>query len=233
MLTGFNTNIRHRGVLFHVQSEDSGRDHPHVITHLFHGGNIMASEKSGYRDKVDDRDLEDVVRGIMEAQHKAVLKRLRAGDFDEAIRARLGDEAFDGAEPSCELESGATVPPASLGEPSETVPPASLGEPSETVPPVATGEQSETLAPAAMADRSETVPPVVQGSKTDTTTRSTPPGDSASPAPPSARAEPGTPAAPDAGRPFGGGIVSDKPLDEVILNYLVENARKRKRQQAT
>ena len=221
MLTGFNTNIRHRGVLFHVQSEDSGRDHPHVITHLFHGGNIMASEKSGYRDKVDDRDLEDVVRGIMEAQHKAVLKRLRAGDFDEAIRARLGDEAFDGAEPSCELESGATVPPASLGEPSETV------------PPVATGEQSETLAPAAMADRSETVPPVVQGSKTDTTTRSTPPGDSASPAPPSARAEPGTPAAPDAGRPFGGGIVSDKPLDEVILNYLVENARKRKRQQAT
>ncbi|MAE95400.1 MAG: hypothetical protein CL910_12125, partial [Deltaproteobacteria bacterium] len=134
MLTGFNTNIRHRGVLFHVQSEDSGRDHPHVITHLFHGGNIMASEKSGYRDKVDDRDLEDVVRGIMEAQHKAVLKRLRAGDFDEAIRARLGDEAFDGAEPSCELESGATVPPASLGEPSETVPPASLGEPSETVP---------------------------------------------------------------------------------------------------
>ena len=44
MLSGFNTNIRHRGVLFHVQSEDSGRDPPHIITHLFHGGNILFSQ---------------------------------------------------------------------------------------------------------------------------------------------------------------------------------------------
>jgi hypothetical protein len=33
---------------------------------------------------------------------------------------------------------------------------------------------------------------------------------------------------PPTARPFGEGIVSEKPLDEVILNYLVENARKRK-----
>jgi hypothetical protein len=31
-----------------------------------------------------------------------------------------------------------------------------------------------------------------------------------------------------AGRSFGEGIVSEKPLDEVILNYLVESARNRK-----
>jgi hypothetical protein len=34
------------------------------------------------------------------------------------------------------------------------------------------------------------------------------------------------------GRSFGEGIVSEKPLDEVILNYLVENARKRKRRRS-
>jgi hypothetical protein len=28
---------------------------------------------------------------------------------------------------------------------------------------------------------------------------------------------------------FGEGVVSQKPLDEVVLDYLVENARKRKR----
>ena len=33
-------------------------------------------------------------------------------------------------------------------------------------------------------------------------------------------------------RSFGEGIVSEKPLDEVILNYLVENARKRKRRRS-
>ena len=30
-------------------------------------------------------------------------------------------------------------------------------------------------------------------------------------------------------RGFGEGVVSEKPLDEVVLEYLVENARKRKR----
>ena len=34
---------------------------------------------------------------------------------------------------------------------------------------------------------------------------------------------------PQAARQFGGDIVSQKPLDEVVLDYLVENARKRKR----
>ncbi len=30
-------------------------------------------------------------------------------------------------------------------------------------------------------------------------------------------------------RAFGEGVVSQKPLDEVVLEYLVENARKRRR----
>ena len=30
-------------------------------------------------------------------------------------------------------------------------------------------------------------------------------------------------------RPFGEGVVSNRPLDEVILAYLVEKARQRKR----
>ena len=31
-------------------------------------------------------------------------------------------------------------------------------------------------------------------------------------------------------RAFGDGVVSQKPLDEVVLDFLVDNARKRKRQ---
>ena len=30
-------------------------------------------------------------------------------------------------------------------------------------------------------------------------------------------------------RAFGDGVVSEKPLDEVVLDFLVENARKRRR----
>ena len=168
MLPGFNTNVRHRGVLFHVQSEDSGRAHPHIITHLYHGGTILFSEKSSYAELVDAPDLSVRVRERMEAQHRAVLGKLRAGGFDEAIRDRLGAVLEDAD------TRGSTRPTS----------PAPLGE--TTAPPAA--RPSAARAPAA---------------------------------------EPADP-----GRPFGDGIVSGKPLDEVILEYLVENARKRRQKPA-
>lgn len=98
MLTGFNTNIRHRGVLFHVQTEDSGRAHPHVITHLFYGGTILSSEKRGYHDRLEGGDLVGEVKRLMEAQHKEMLKRLRRGELDGVIEARLGSEVFTQAQ---------------------------------------------------------------------------------------------------------------------------------------
>jgi len=161
MLTGFNTNIRHRGVLFHVQSEDSGRAHPHIITHLYHGGTIIFSEKSSYASHVAAPNLEDVVRELMEGQHKAVLKRLRAGDFNDAIRERLGDVLAPN-----DSESKAKT--------KQTDGEVDAQEDSES----STG--AEAVAAAA------------------------------------------------APRPFGEGIVSERPLDDVILGYLVENARKRR-----
>ena len=94
MLSGFNTNYRYRGVLFHVQTEDSGVSNPHVITHLVHGGNILASEKLDYAKSLDAKDLEDVVRDLMESQHKAMLKRLKRGGFDAVIRERVATSAF-------------------------------------------------------------------------------------------------------------------------------------------
>ena len=169
MLSGFNTNFRYRGVLFHAQSEDSGRDHPHIITHLYHGGTILVSEKSSYEERLGEPNLELVVKTLMENQHKAVLKRLVAGDYDHLIRERLGHAVFEDEEE----------------EKDETGP-----LPGAIVPGVAPPPRAAAAAP-----------------------------------------EPAPPAEPDPERAFGAGIVSEKPLDEVILGYLVENARKRKRSQ--
>ncbi len=161
MLSGFNTNIRHRGVLFHVQSEDSGRARPHVITHLYYGGTILSSEKSSYADHLDDPDLPQRVRDLMEAQHKAVVEALRSRSFDALIQERLGEGVF--------------------------------GTP---------GDSKSMTTPTSM-----TRPEIPASSE------------ASQPAEPS-------------GRSFGEGIVTEKPLDEVILSYLVENARKRKRERS-
>lgn len=142
MITGFNTNVRYRGRIFHVQTEDSGRRNPHVISHLYFKGTILASEKRDYADVVDAEDLTSVVRGLMDEQHRAMLANLRRGGFDDVITERL-----DGAEATPDGPAAAARPAPSSPGPDE--------------------------------------------------------------------------------RAFGEGIVSQKPLDEVILEYLVEKARNR------
>jgi hypothetical protein len=81
-LTGFNHNIKHKGRVFHVQTEDSGVNNPHIITHLFVGGNIMASKKTSYADILNAENLTEVVRELMEEQHKEMLRNLINGVYD-------------------------------------------------------------------------------------------------------------------------------------------------------
>jgi hypothetical protein len=81
---GYNTNVRHKGRLFHIQTEDSGVGHPHVITHLFaDGGRIVASKKTAYSDHLGADNLPDLVKRLMQAQHKQMFIALRDGAYDE------------------------------------------------------------------------------------------------------------------------------------------------------
>ena len=164
MLSGFNTNYRYRGVLFHVQTEDSGVANPHVITHLFHGGNILASEKLDYAKKLEAEDVESVVRELMESQHKAMLKRLKRGGFDAVIRERVG--------------------------------PSALGDSSNGADTISEAPRSDSEVERLDAQTASQQPSTTQ-QRLD--------------------------------RAFGEGVVGQKPLDEVVLEYLVSNARKRKR----
>src|SRR5262249_34353791 len=85
-LLGYNNNVRHRGRLFHIQTEDSGVNHPHIITHLFmDGGRILKSLKKSYAEHVGNAGLSEVVRVLMKEQHKAMLIALRDGQFDHLV----------------------------------------------------------------------------------------------------------------------------------------------------
>jgi len=83
MVVGFNHNIKHRGKIYHIQTEDSGLENPHIITHLFVGGNILASKKTSYADIVGAENLAQVVRELMEEQHKEMLRNLINGVYDD------------------------------------------------------------------------------------------------------------------------------------------------------
>ena len=92
MVTGFNHNVKHRGKVYHVQTEDSGLANPHIITHLFVGGNILASKKTSYADIAAAENLHQVVRELMEEQHKEMLRNLVNGVYDD-VDAAYGEKA--------------------------------------------------------------------------------------------------------------------------------------------
>jgi hypothetical protein len=132
-LLGYNTNVRHKGKLYHIQTEDSGIDHPHVITHLFaDGGRIVASKKTSYAERVGSEGLADQVKKLMQAQHKAMFIALRDGIYDEdgAEAGTATAEKVDGAQVA---EPPAAVAPAA---PAAEAAPAAIEAPARPARPV-------------------------------------------------------------------------------------------------
>jgi hypothetical protein len=85
-LLGFNNNVRHKGRVFHIQTEDSGVKHPHIITHLFaDGGRILKTTKTSYADHLGEATMAEKVRAMMQEQHKAMFIALRDGQFDHLL----------------------------------------------------------------------------------------------------------------------------------------------------
>jgi len=82
-LLGYNHNVRYGGRILHVQTEDSGPANPHLFTHLFFEGSILGTKRCQY----DAAIPENEVRGLMQGQHKEILKELKQGLYDD----RLGE----------------------------------------------------------------------------------------------------------------------------------------------
>jgi hypothetical protein len=109
-LLGFNNNVRHKGRVFHIQTEDSGIRHPHIITHLFaDGGRILKTTKTSYAEHVGENGISETVRAMMKEQHKAMFIALRDGQLDHL----LGDIALDRASNPGPIPPAAKPPPVS------------------------------------------------------------------------------------------------------------------------
>lgn len=88
-LLGYNTNVRHSGKLYHIQTEDSGVKHPHIITHLFaDGGRIIATRKTSYGEHIGAPNMKVMLKKMMQEQHKLMFIALRDGEYDESDAAQ-------------------------------------------------------------------------------------------------------------------------------------------------
>lgn len=79
MLTGYNTDFKFQGKVYHCQTEDGGMNSPNIISLLYHKGAILASRKTSYADIIKADCLSEVVRELMMEQHKQMIRDLMQG----------------------------------------------------------------------------------------------------------------------------------------------------------
>ena len=92
MLTGFNHNLKYKGKVYHVQTEDGGKENPHIVTHTFLGGVILDTVRQSYADLLDKEGWQDTLREMMKAQHLEGIRRLFSGTFDAAAESKSGND---------------------------------------------------------------------------------------------------------------------------------------------
>lgn len=90
MITGYNTDVRHIDVVYHVQTEDKGLSNPYIESLLYVGGQILANKRTSYAEILAEGKGERAVLALMDHQHRTMIAAIRAGKFDKKLAALRG-----------------------------------------------------------------------------------------------------------------------------------------------
>jgi hypothetical protein len=92
VITGYNTDVEHDGVVYHVQTEDKGLETPLILSLVYTGGAILASKRSRYEDLIASGFSDEALSERLKRQHMLICAAIHAG--------RVGDlKRMAGAEP--------------------------------------------------------------------------------------------------------------------------------------
>ena len=83
MITGFNTDIEHDGVIYHVQTEDKGLDSPIILSLVYAGGTILASKRAPYEDLIAEGFSDEVLAERLKRQHRLICAAIHSGRIND------------------------------------------------------------------------------------------------------------------------------------------------------
>lgn len=117
MQVGMNTNVHHQGKTLHIQTEDSGSQHGHVITHLFLAGTIIATKKSEY----DLNTAPEYLQKLIRSQHQEVINELQSGVYDKKIMLARPRRTQGAIPLARSVKKNKTVTSESISQPSQAM----------------------------------------------------------------------------------------------------------------
>lgn len=109
MITGFNTDVKHKNRVFHIQTEDKGEANPCVESLVYVGGEILATKRTSYAEVVKAGADDHAIQDLMEQQHRTMIAAIQRGRFDGA---NGGIQVPEGMSPAGTPAPGAAAAPA-------------------------------------------------------------------------------------------------------------------------
>jgi hypothetical protein len=232
MNTGYNTDVRHNDVVFHVQTEDKGASNPFIESLVYVGGQVLASKRASYAELLAQGKDDKAVIALMDHQHRTMIAAIRIGKFDEKLLSLAAGRqtgrqgTVNPQTPGVPMSPMSPMSPISVGPmavPADMqAPPAPQAAPAAAVP---AAPRITTSAPLPVLPATP-VPPAMPPEPPPMPALSAPPVAVAAPA---VAAQPApAPPSPAAERPPGPVLAAarapERSLDQVILEYLTSEA---------
>lgn len=109
VITGYNTDVEHDGVVYHVQTEDKGLENPMLLSLVYVGGTILASKRTSYQDLIEVGFDEPVLSERLQRQHRLICAAINAGRIDDLKKMTAAARAAS-------LENSGTINPELISE---------------------------------------------------------------------------------------------------------------------
>jgi len=81
-MPGYNTDIEHKGLMFHVQTQDQGTSAQYVESIVYRSGKVLASRRTYYTNFLSSPTLQNTIKKIINEQHEGILQEISEGTFD-------------------------------------------------------------------------------------------------------------------------------------------------------
>ena len=150
MITGFNTDVKHKNRVFHIQTEDKGEGNPYVESLVYVGGEILATKRTSYAEVVQNGRDDHAVQDLMEQQHRTMIAAIQRGRFDGPNGAVQVPDGMSAPEAPARAAAASAANPAVTPVPSGGAPPGrpARAEKAEKAPRAARAEKADATASA-------------------------------------------------------------------------------------
>lgn len=83
-MKGFNSEVRRKGKVFFVQTQETPM-HTCIESSVFLSGKLLTSRKTFYTQFLNSSDLEEKIQKLIEDQHYSLLNEIIEGKFDHYL----------------------------------------------------------------------------------------------------------------------------------------------------